>query len=382
MDLEALSPEEPQPSPPAPDAPPMAWAPAPWEAPEGSPWAGPQEADAGRSEAGPPGPAAWVPGGVVEAVAAERLGLSRPTKVLAGAIAVAVIAAGAWAAGSAIHGSGPSVRFTPASATAAGSTGSSGATPATPHARRNLGGGGVVSGVDAAGDTITVTLPARHSTSTTPGAAPVAPATTSATIKVTSATVFYVTKSGTAADITTGMRLAATGTANADDTLTATTVTLLASGLAPSAPKPPAAAVPNAPAVPKGPANPPVASGTVTSVTTSGGDTTLVVTGPRGARTVIVTPTTTITETIKGGLSDVGVGDMVLARGHRNSDGSVDAAVVVDVAAGLKGVGRNGLGFGFGRGFGPGRFFPGGRGGPGGPFGHPAPAASTSSSPV
>jgi len=231
------------------------------------------------------------------------------------------------------------------------------------------------------GDTITVTPPNRPSA--TPGAAPVAPASTSATIKVTSSTVFYVTKPATAADITTGMRLSATGTANADTTLTATTATLLASGLGPSAPKPAAAAAPNGGAVPvpKGPANPPFAFGTVTSVTASGTNTTVVVTGPRGARTVTITPTTTITETIKGGIGDVRVGDMVVTRGHRNTDGTVSAAIVVDVVAGLKAGGHfgftPGLGFGLGRGFGPRRFRPGG---PAGPLGPPAPAAGSNAS--
>ena len=299
--------------------------------------------------------------------------------MLAGTIAVAVIAAGAWAAGTAIHGSGPSVRFTPASSTAAGSTGSSGGTPPTPHPRRNLGGGGVVSGVDTGG---------RHDHRDAPrppvGDHDAGRGTGRARDHVGDDQgherdrVLRDQAGATATDITTGMRLAATGTANADATLTATNghAALLRAG-----PERSQASGSRGPerwraAVPKGPANPPFAFGTVTSVTTSGGDTTLVVTGPRGARTVIVTPTTTITETIKGGLGDVGVGDMVLARGHRNSDGSVDAAVVVDVAAGLKGVGRFGLGFGFGRGLRAGAVLPGGRGGPAGPFGRPAPAGA------
>jgi hypothetical protein len=228
-----------------------------------------------------------------------------------------------------------------------------------------------------------VTVPTRPVAPATPGAAPATPTTKTATIKVTATTTYLLTEQGTSGDIATGMRILAMGTGNADGTLTATAVEVVQAGIGPAGPKPPSAPTtpgaapvnPNAPVRPGLPANAPFAAGTVKSVTTgSGGALSVVVSSPRGDRTVTVSSTTTVTKTVKATFGDVKVGDTVVARGQHNTDGTVSATAVQIVAAGLKAPGKfgfgpgPGLGFGFGPGlgFGPGFMF-GGRGhGPGG----------------
>jgi Domain of unknown function (DUF5666) len=376
------------------DAPRPPWSPAPWQP---STWTS--------------GDAGWATAGSATADGpADRLGMSRSTKIVGGAVAVALVAAGAWAAGTALHSSTPSVRFQPAASTAAasgGTTGGSGAAPTGPARRRGMfggggGGGGVVTAVSATD--ITVNAPTRPTKPTTPGAAPVTPATPttkSVTIKVTGTTTYVITEPGASGDITTGMRIAATGSVNADGSLAATSVELVQAGIGLAGPgagkaaRPPAApGSTTAPAKPNLPANPPFALGTVKSVTAgSGGNVTVVVSSQRGDRTVDVTSTTTITKTVKASLGDVKVGDTVLTRGTPATDGSVTATTVQIVSAGLKGRGRFGVGigpgFGFGPGFGPGFGFGlGGRGhrfgGPGGPGGPPGAGqtGSTAASPI
>jgi hypothetical protein len=366
MDLEALPPEDP------------AAASAADGSPEPAPWAAAATDAAGG----------WLPPAETAAQpTARRLGLSRSTRILSGAVALSVVATGAWAAGAALHSSSPTVKFQPAASTAAAATGGTGAagtapTGPVPHRRFGFGGGaGVVASVDPSAPSFAVTVPTRPVAPATPGAAPTTPTTKTATIKVTSATTYLLTEQGTSGDIATGMRILAMGTANTDGTLAATAVEVVQAGIGPAGPKPPAAPTtpgaapvnPNAPVRPGLPANAPFAVGTVKSVTTgSAGALSVVVSSPRGDRTVMVSSTTTVTKTVKATFGDVKVGDTVLARGQHNTDGSVSATAVQIVAAGLKAPGKFGFGRGPGSGFGPGFGFGpgwgfGGRGhGPGG----------------
>jgi hypothetical protein len=335
--------------------------------------------------------------------------LSRTTKVVGSAVAVALIAGAAWAAGTALHSSS-SVNFRAAAATggtASGGTANGSTAPGPHRAALGMGGGGTVASVDQAGSSFTVTrpaLPPKGTTPSTPGGAapaiPSTPTTTNKTIKVTGSTTYYVTESGSQSDIATGMRISAFGTVS-NGQITASGVNLVQAGIGnmPNKPKtgaapatPPSGAAPaTPPANPKpNAANRPFAIGTVKSVTPgANGSVTVVVTSPRDAdRTVIVNSSTTITKTVKGSFSDVKVGALAIARGTRNSDGSVTATVVQVVASGVKpgpgfapGFGP-GLGFGPGPGFGRRGFAPGGPGhwGKGGPHGSGTPNSGSQGS--
>ncbi|HZQ57548.1 MAG TPA: hypothetical protein VFA84_05920 [Acidimicrobiales bacterium] len=338
--------------------------------------------------------------------------MSRTTKVVGSALAVALVAGGAWAAGTALHSSPSTVNFRAAAADGGGSTGNAApnASP-RPHPGGGMGGGGTVASVDQAGSSFTVTGPTRPkgAAPAAPGGAapatPSSPTTTTKTIKVTGSTTYYVTEPGTASDIATGMRIGAFGTV-ANGEITASAVTLVQAGIGKAPNKPAPATAPATPPKPDPSANPnpnanpnvanrPFVLGTVKSVTPgSGGSVTVVVTAPRGGdRTVVVNASTTVTKTVKGSFSDVRVGAIALARGTRNSDGSVTASVVEVVASGVK----RGPGPGFGPAFGPGavpgfgpgfghRFGPRGGGGPGPGFrggpGYPGPAGTTNGAPA
>ena len=414
MDLEALPPEDPTPAGGEhPEAPRPAWDPAPWQPVWGTdPTAAPS----------------WTPGGE-EAPPPKRLGFSRTTKIVSGAVAIALIAGAAWAAGTALHGSSATVRFQPAAATStAASGGSSGGTSGgtnggsttNPHPRYMMRGtGGTIASVDTGSGSFTVTAPALPPKPTTPGAAPAAPTTPTTknvTVKTNGQTTFISVTQGSPSGLTTGMEVMAVGTVT-NGTLTATDVAAAQPGILPTRPKPPASGVkpptgaaPNIPkpptgAVPALPANHPgVALGTIASISSdqpAAGDVTLHLTTNtnRGASTVVVDSKTIIALAQKGSINTTKSGDLAVVRGTHNADGSVAATTVITVAAGLKNaVGANGHGFVLGPGlgaFGPwlrlgGPGFPGFFGGPGGfggrfGFGHrsgvaPAPGSPGSSS--
>jgi hypothetical protein len=346
--------------------------------------------------------------------------------VIGAAVAVAMIAGGAWAAGTALHGSPSTVKFRAAAAvggnsTGNGSSGSSGTNGTSgtngPHGRRFMGGGGVgpVTGVDSRAQTFTVTHPTRPapgSAPNTPGAAPVAPATATTTVKTSSSTVFYVTGPATPSNIAVGQEMVAFGT-NSNGTITASRVSLVDAGIL-KTPKKPAPVNPNAsPNVspnagpnepnanaPKLPGNRPFGAGTVKSVTGgANGSVTVTLTELRGGDVTVDVPTSaTMVWTQKGSFSSLAVNDTALVRGTKNADGSITATVIEVVKAALKGQAGAGvrpgfgpgLGFGFGPGpgfgfgFGPGLGFGGRRGGfPGGApgAGHWSPPSGSAGTP-
>jgi collagen type VII alpha len=392
MDLEALPPEDPTPAGGEhPEAPRPAWEPAPWQPTWGTdPTAAP----------------AWTPDGD-EAPPPKRLGFSRTTKVVSGAVAIALVAGGAWAAGTALHGGGGTVRFQPAAATSTaasggGTGGSTGGSATNPHPRYQMrGGSGTIGSVNTGAGSFTVNATVPPPKPTTPGAAPAtppaAPTTKSVTVKTTAQTTFISVTQGSPSGLSTGMEVVAVGTVT-NGTLTATDVGGAQPGVLPSRPKPPASATPNVPKPPSGVAPPAlpaghrgITTGTIASITKdqpAAGDVTLHLTtnSNRGATTVVVTSTTTIALAEKGSINTLKAGDLAVVRGTHNADGSVTASTVITVSAGLKNAaGGIGRGFVFGplgglgpwmRLGGPGGFpgFPGFPGGPGGfgrfGFGH------------
>ena len=355
MDLEALPPEDPTPAGGEhPGAPGPAWAPPPWQPAWGTDPTITSPSYAPGGDGTPP---------------PKRLGFSRTTKVVSGAVALALVAGGAWAAGTALHGGGSTVRFQPAAATTSatgssgtsgGTTGGSGTAPAGPHYRVTRGLAGTVGTVDPSANSFTVnapTLPPKP----TPGAAPAtppAPTTKSVTVKTTAQTQYITVTQGSASGLAAGMQIIAVGDVT-NSTLTATHVAAAQAGLLPSRPKPPTGAAPTPPpGAPALPANHPGAAvGTIASITKdqpAAGDLTLQLTTARGSRTVVVTPSTTIALATKGSSSAVKPGDMVLVRGTHNTDGSVTASTVITVSASLRGTGgTRGFPFGPALGLGP-----------------------------
>jgi hypothetical protein len=333
----------------------------------------PGDGGAGWGPGGPgDGGAGWGaggPGGGSDEPPAERPRLARSTKLIGTGVAVALVAAGAWAAGTALHSSPSTVRFRAAAATTPGTSGgTSNGTPA--HRGRGLfgmGAGGTVATVGASSFTVTAKsrpAPPANGASPSTGQAPAAPTTTTKTVDVGGSTTYYVTEQGSGADIAAGMRVTAFGQVGANNTITASAVDLVQAGIGPTpgtksgtAPVNPPAPPANAPAPPAGTTTRPFTFGTVKSVSQSGTTYTVVVTSRAGDRTVIVNSSTTVTKTVKGSLGDVHVGDNVVVRGTRNSDGTVAASVVQVVSASLKGKGpfgpRFGPAFGPGFGFGP-----------------------------
>ncbi len=432
MDLEALPPEDPTPPAPAglgapgapggPDGPrgpepaPPAWTPPPWQ-PAPPPWApGPWGAGPASGPPGTGGPGGgpgggdggWGSGPGDLEPPAKQPRLPRSTKVVGAAVAVAMIAGGAWAAGTALHGSPSTVRFRAASAVGNASTGSGASgTSGTngPHPARRYPGGGVsgsVTGVDSSTTSFTFSHRVRPATGTapaapaTPGAAPAAPTTTTTKVVTNSSTTFYVTGPATPSDIVVGQEISAFGQ-SANGTLTATRVAIVDPGIIklpnkPAPANPPANASPNV----KAPANRPFEFGTVKSVTTgTNGSVTVVVTQLRGGDGTVVVPTSAkIVKTSKGSFGSVAVNDLAAVRGTKNADGSITASVVEVVSSSLAGQGAGGVrgfgpaigpwvgfgpgpGFGAGPGFGrrggfPGRWAPGQSGTRPGPASPPA----------
>jgi hypothetical protein len=245
-----------------------------------------------------------------------------------------------------------------------------------------MGAGGTVATVNGSGFTVTApsrpTPPANGAAPNAPAPNAPAPAPANKTVKVTDSTTYSVTGPGSGADIATGMRITAFGQVGANNVITASTVTLAQAGLGPNGPAnkpapPNNGAAPNngaPPAPPAGANTRPFTTGTVKSVSNSGGTYTVVVTSRLGDRTVIVNASTTVIKTTKGGLADVHVGDAVVVRGTHNADGSVTASAVQVVSSSLKGKGKGPFGYGPGFGFGgPRRGFGFGFGG-----GHKPPA--------
>jgi hypothetical protein len=354
MDLEALPPEDPTPGGEHTEAPRPAWEPAPWQPAWGTdPTAGPS----------------WTPGGD-ETPPPKRLGFSRTTKIVSGAVALALVTGGAWAAGTALHGGSSTVRFQPAAATAtaaSGGTGGSTGGSGTPHPRTGMRGvAGQIGTVNAPSFNVNALVPPpRPATPPTPGAAPVAPpapTTKSVTVKTNAQTTFISVTQGKATDLTAGMEIVAVGQVT-NGTLTATHAAATDAGLIPTRKPPTGSAPPNAPKPPTGaaPATPPanhpgVAFGTIASIASNqpaSGEVTLHLTtnNNRGASTVVIDANTAITIAQKGSIDTVKTGDMAVVTGTHNLDGSITATRVITVSADLKnaagGVGRfGGLGFG------------------------------------
>jgi len=174
---------------------------------------------------------------------------------------------------------------------------------------------------------------------------------------LTGSTIYQVAGQAATKDaVVSGARIVARGTLGTDGTLTATSVEVAPAG----------------------------AAGTVKEKSASS----LTLTTREGS-TVVVKVSSSTTYQVGGittpSLADVKVGDVVIAAGTRNADGSLSATIVRSHAAGQPG----GPGDGFGRGgFGPGDGF--GRGGmrgdgfgwgfPGGPDASPAPSTAPSGS--
>ncbi|HXZ61968.1 MAG TPA: hypothetical protein VEG62_04435, partial [Acidimicrobiales bacterium] len=147
-----------------------------------------------------------MPGGSGDEPAAKQPRLPRTTKVVGGAVAVAMIAGGAWAAGTALHSSPSTVKFRAAAST--GSSSSGGTSGSTNGPRHGFGmgmfGGGVVGTIDQSGSSFTITRPSPPSNGNTPNApggntpnapsTPSTPATTTRTIKVSGSTKYYLTQ--------------------------------------------------------------------------------------------------------------------------------------------------------------------------------------------
>ena len=179
---------------------------------------------------------------------------------------------------------------------------------------------------------------------------------TTAKVALTGSTTYTLGgKAATKDAVVAGVRIAARGTLGSDGTLTATSVEI----------------------------QPATAAGTVKEKGTSSLTLTI-----RDGSTVTVKVTSSTTYQVDGvttpTLADIKVGDVVMASGTKNADGSLSATAVRAHAAGDFGGPGMGGGDGFGRGGhgGPGMGgwgFPGGGWGPGDPDGSPAPSATPSS---
>jgi len=386
----------------------------------GEQWA-PPAGDGAATEYGP-----WDAGAPVAGAGGSRPPrFSRRTKVLAGVTALVTCAGTAWAAGAASGSHTPTVRIEPAVAASAGSAGSTGSTGTGSPGHRfgahpggrfgpmfaGRGGAGTIASVDLTDQTFTVTRPTRPprpapatSSTSTSTSSSVAPATTTtpATVTVTtsSTTTYSEVESSTftASDAPVGARIAAFGTRNSDGSLTATSITVIPAGMGPGG-KAPAAGSTTPPAPKTPPPNAasrlskaPFALGQVSatgaSPTTSGSPTTLTLTTPWGTETVDTTSATTFTSVVSTDISftKLAVGQRVVVRGQRQSNGDIAATAVTIIPAGVtpSALGFAGLGFA-GRGFvngpagGPGAAGPWSRAGGSWPGRRPAGSTTTPS---
>jgi hypothetical protein len=248
------------------------------------------------------------------------------------------------------------------------------------------GRGGTVATIDTSALSFTVTRPPRPqvspstSTTTSTTTAPaVTPSPTPVTVTTTSSTTYQEFQSSTfsATDAPVGTRIAVFGTRNADGSLTATTISVIPSGggsgwhaHAPGSSgsttptpnnAPPNNVPPNAAARL---AKAPFALGQVSAI--SGTPSTITLTTPWGTETIDTTSTTTFTSLVSTGIAfdTLAVGQRVMIRGQRQSDGDVAASSVVIIPAGVT---PSGLRFGalMGGGFVNG---PAAGGGPRGPW--------------
>jgi hypothetical protein len=179
---------------------------------------------------------------------------------------------------------------------------------------------------------------------------------TTAKVALTGSTTYTLGGQASTKDaVVAGVRISARGTLGSDGTLTATSVEI----------------------------QPATAAGTVKEKGTSSLTLTI-----RDGSTVVVKVTSSTTYQVDGittpTLADIKVGDVVMASGTKNADGSLSATAVRSHAAGDFGGPGMGGGDGFGRGGhgGPGMDgwgFPGGGWGPGDPDASPAPSAAPSS---
>jgi len=344
------------------------WAPRPSGAADQTPWAG--ETPANGAGVSPP----------------PRF--SRRTKVLAGVTALVTCAAAAWATGAASGSHTPTVRIEPGVAASAssgsnGSNGSNGSTgsgsspgstgagnPGRWGGHRGVrfgmfagqGAGGTIATIDSSAQTFTVTRPARPpSSSSTSGTPAVTPSPTPLTVTTGTSTTYEEFQSSTfaASDAPIGTRITAVGTRNADGSLTATTISLMPTGMGPGwhakapsstgsgTPSSTGSGTPMPKTIPPNAAahlaKAPFALGQVSAI--SGSPSTITLTTPWGTDKIDTTLTTTFTSLVSTGIGfgTLAVGQRVIIRGQRQSDGDVAASAIVIIPAGVT---PSSLGFG------------------------------------
>jgi hypothetical protein len=167
---------------------------------------------------------------------------------------------------------------------------------------------------------------------------PGATATTTITVKVTSATTYTKVADGTVTSASVGKYVTAQGTRGTDGKLTALHLHVLTP--APTGTQPPSSATGK------------VIAGTVTA----NDGTAITVDTTTGSQSIVTTSATKVITTSAASFSDVDAGDPVRVDGGRESDGSVLASkVVIDnstkpaASAKAAGAGAGGHGFGGGR---------------------------------